>query len=155
MIMKINFNFELEKWNNFKKNKGFKNSGKRGMIIMYFLSKDKHYTAEELYEEMKKENIKISYSTIYRTLKRLKESGVANELEIGDGFVRFEPSHNYTHHDHFICEKCGRIIEFFDSELEKMQELISKKYKFQIKSHKLEIFGLCEECRRKDEKRTN
>lgn len=154
MTMKINFNFDLEKWNNFKKDKNFKNSDKRKLVIMYFLKNDKHYSAEELYEEMKKDGIKISFSTIYRTLKILKESGIANELVIGDGFIRFEPAHNGIHHDHLICEKCGKIIEFFDDVIERMQEFVAKKYKFKIKSHRLEIFGLCDKCRRKYEKGT-
>lgn len=145
----------MDKWNKYKKEKKFKNSDKRKFIIMYFLSKDKHYSVEELYEEMKKDGIKVSYSTIYRTLKNLKESGIANEIEIGDGFIRFEPAHNGLHHDHFICEKCGKIIEFYDDEIEKIQEMIAKKYKFEINSHKLEIFGICEKCRRKNEKRTD
>ncbi len=148
MNMKFNFKIEMEKWDKFKKEKRFKNSEKRKIIMFYFLRKDRHYTAYELYEEMKKNGINVGYTTVYRTLKNLKESGIADIIEVGDGFLRFEPTHN-AHHDHFICEKCGEIIEFYDEDIEKMQLEIAKKYNFKVNSHKLEIFGICEKCRRR------
>jgi Fur family ferric uptake transcriptional regulator len=148
--MKINFSFEMEKWKKYKDDKGFKNSPKRMDVIFYFLRKDKHWSVEELYEEMKKKGFKVSYSTIYRTLRRLVESGLANQIELGDGFLRFEPSHRGEHHDHLICISCGKIIEFYDEELEKLQENIGKKHNFTIKSHKLDIFGICDDCRKED-----
>ncbi len=129
-----------------------KSSQKRKFIIDYFLNQDKHLSTEELYQKIKIKKPKIGYSTIYRTLKLLAECGLASIHHFEKGITCFEPVHKKQHHDHLICTKCGSIIEFTNEDIEKMQKKIARKYNFFVSNHKLEIYGLCLKCARKEKK---
>jgi len=140
----------LQKFVQCKAAKGLKSSQKRLAIIEYFLKKDRHFTTEQLYYELKKINQKFSYSTVYRSLKLLADCGLASISHFEKGVTRFEPIHTHEHHDHLICVECGRIIEFTNQNIEKSQKKIAGRYNFQIRYHKLELYGLCENCLKKD-----
>ena len=133
----------------YKSRKGLKTSKKRLLIIEYFLKEDKHFSVEELYNEIKGINPSIGYSTIYRTLKLLADCGMANIVRFGDGDIRFEPVHKAEHHDHLVCQSCGKIIEFENTHIEVLQRRVAQKHDFAVASHKLELYGLCHTCRKK------
>jgi Fur family ferric uptake transcriptional regulator len=151
--MKMKFKFknieDLDEFNRYKLKHGMKTSQKRLSIIDYFLAKDRHFSVEELYQEMKKVDPGIGFSTVYRTLKLLADSGIANVVKFGEGNMRFEPSHQAQHHDHLICQDCGRIIEFENDEIEILQREVARKHNFSVASHRLELYGLCRECRKR------
>ena len=149
--MKVNFkNMEaLKEFNKCKSKKGLKTSQKRSFIIEYFLHEDRHFGVEELYNEIKKISSGVSYSTVYRTLRLLANCGLADECNFDDGITRFEPVHKAQHHDHLICKNCGKIIEFKNSKIEKLQQDVAKKHKFSIELHKLALYGLCSDCKKK------
>ena len=151
MKMKVNFKKQnrLKEFSKDKSKVGLKTSQKRSIIIEYFLHEDKHFSVEELYNEIKKIRSGISYSTVYRTLKLLTSYGLADECNFDDGISKFEPVHKTHHHDHLICKNCGKIIEFKNSKIEKLQQDVAKKYKFSIKFHRLALYGLCIDCKKK------
>ena len=126
-----------------------KSSSKRSLVVQYFLKNDRHYTVEGLYDEVKQINPKVSFSTVYRALKLLSDCGLASECNFGDGIVRFEPVHKTQHHDHLICVSCGRIIEFKNEQIEKIQKDVARKYTFSISSHRMELYGMCSKCQKK------
>jgi len=128
---------------------GLKSSCKRSLVVEYFIEKDRHYTVEELYDEVKRVNPKVSLSTVYRTLKLLSNCGLASECNFGDGVIRFEPVHKTQHHDHLICVKCGKIIEFKNDRIEKIQKDVAKRYTFSISSHRMVLYGLCDGCQKR------
>jgi Fur family ferric uptake transcriptional regulator len=130
------------------KKEGKKNSGKRNLIINSFLTDDRHYSVEELYQKVKRQNPKISLSTVYRTLKLLANCGLAHERRFDERNIRFEPVHQEEHHDHLVCLKCGRIFEFTNQKIEKLQDEVAKRYKFNVIRHKLEIYGYCPRCQK-------
>ena len=130
-----------------------KSSKRRTAIIEFFINADRHFAVEQLYNEIKKTNPKIGYSTVYRTLKLLVDCGMANICSFGDGSTRFEPTHMAKHHDHLICQKCSRIIEFENREIEALQKGVAQKFNFLVQSHKLELYGVCNNCRKKRIKR--
>lgn len=148
--MKMNFKFknkyDYQLLNKFLKKHRMKASEKRNFIIDYFLTQDKHLSIEELYDCIKQRVNKISFSTVYRTLKLLSACGLASLRHFEKGVTRFEPVHRKEHHDHLICLECGTIIEFENREIEKIQRRIAQRYKFYVKDHKLEIYGLCLKC---------
>ncbi len=146
MKFKIINQTTLDNYNKYKSEKGLKTSKKRSSIIEHFLAKDRHFSVEELYDDIKKIDTQIGYSTVYRTLRLLADCGLANECNFGDNVSRFEPVHEAHHHDHLICENCGRILEFFHEGIEKLQKLVARKYKFSVQNHKLELYGLCPSC---------
>lgn len=131
---------------------GLKSTHQRDEILAVFVSAGRHLSVEELYELMKKEHPRIGYATVYRTMKLFAQAGLAEELRFDDGFTRYEYKASDGHHDHLICTRCGRIIEFENDRIEELQESVAKKNRFLAQSHKLEIYGLCDDCRGKKAK---
>ncbi|MFQ5443925.1 MAG: Fur family transcriptional regulator [Nitrospinales bacterium] len=119
----------------------------RRSVLNAFLSCEDHVSVEELYKSVSSIEPKIGLATVYRTLSLLTQSGLATELDFGDGHKRYEHSYMHSHHDHMICTQCGKIIEFNHPLIEKFQEEVAKRNSFTITSHKLDIFGICKECR--------
>src|SRR5262249_40116558 len=88
----------------------------------------------------------ISRATIYRTLLMLEEAGFVAGLDTGDGGRRFEHTLGHEHHDHMVCTACGRILEFRDDEVERLQQGAARRRGFTSTSHTLRLFGVCAEC---------
>jgi Fur family transcriptional regulator, ferric uptake regulator len=127
--------------------KGLRNTQQREIILDEFISADRHITVEELFNVIKDKHPEIGYATVHRNLTLLRESGIAEEMKIGNQKARFEPKVEREHHDHLICLKCGRFIEVQDAKLEKLQEKLAEQNDFRPVRHKLEIYGYCRECR--------
>ncbi|TET20500.1 MAG: transcriptional repressor [Candidatus Cloacimonadota bacterium] len=125
--------------------KGLRLTQQRKQIIAYFFSKYKHYSVEELYEEIKPQIAGIGLATVYRTMQLLVEAGLALQRRFKDNITRYEPVHK-NHHDHMICLGCGEIIEFGNKKIEAMQEEVAKRHKFVPVSHTLQLYGYCAKC---------
>lgn len=139
----------VERFARHKSVHGLKSSDKRSFVVDYFIQTDRHFTVEELYFEIKKLRPGISYSTVYRTLKLLAQCGLATESMFGESKSRYEPVHNSGHHDHLVCRKCGKIIEFENDKIEKLQKDVARNYGFHVSAHRLELYGLCKKCQKK------
>lgn len=127
----------------------------RAEILRAIFATHRHVTAEELYEMMRVDErakkLRISRATVYRTLALLAEGGFVEALEIGrDGGTLYEHVLGHEHHDHMVCTRCGRILEFHDDELEALQEKVVARHGFRPASHRLNIYGTCERCQKKD-----
>ena len=83
---------------------------------------------------------------MYRTLDILVHNQFVRKLNLGDGRALYESKIGSDHHDHLICDMCGKIIEFMDPEIEDIQEIIAKKYQFTLHRHIHQLFGHCKEC---------
>jgi Fur family ferric uptake transcriptional regulator len=127
---------------------GLKSTRQRDVVLNAFVSAGRHLSAEELYLLVKKSNPGIGYATVYRTLKLLAEAGLADERRFEDGFTRYEYNASDGHHDHLICTRCGRIIEFENERIEQLQQDVARKNRFLVQSHKLELYGLCAACQK-------
>lgn len=128
---------------------GLKSTKQRDLIIeMFFETKD-HIDIDSLYKKIKEKNPRIGYATVYRTMKLLKESGLASERHFGARrHALYEPHLPDSHHDHLICVTCHKIVEFENKTIEKTQEIIAQKYRFKLTHHKHELYGYCEECKK-------
>jgi len=137
--------------------KGLKRTAQRDLILAIFLRTEAHLSSEDLYRLVQKEDPTVGQTTVYRTLKLLSEAGLAREVRFGDGRTHYEHNYKHQHHDHMICSRCGRIIEFFSAELEAIQDRMAAKHRFQVTQHLLRIIGICAECRReiKDAEKSN
>lgn len=129
--------------------KGLKSTQQREIILDHFLRSGSHLSTEELYLKIRKKHPNIGYATVYRTLKLFAESGIAEELNFGDGQTRYEAVGTEDHHDHLVCTECGKILEFENEEIEHLQEKVARQHGFAIRSHRLELYGLCASCREK------
>src|SRR5438445_3294650 len=126
------------------KDRTLKSTGQRDDIARVFFGHGHHISAEELYSEVKKINPHVGYATIYRTLRLLKECELVYERHFNEGQARYEVV-SERHHDHFICDRCGRIIEFQNEGMERLQESIARELKVTLTRHKMELYGLCAE----------
>ncbi len=129
--------------------KGLRSTKQRDHIVDAFLAQPDHVSIEELLARVRERDPAIGYATVYRTLKLLSESGVANERRFGDGLTRYELADDETHHDHLICVECQRIVEFEEPEVERLQDEIARKHGFAVRWHKHELYGVCPECQRR------
>ena len=96
---------------------------------------DDHRDAEEIYFKIKQGGHKVSRATVYRTIDVLVKNNLVRKLVLGDGRNRYENKLDSSHHDHIVCIQCGRIDEFMDENIEKLQDEIAKKYQFKIVRH--------------------
>jgi Fur family ferric uptake transcriptional regulator len=136
----------LDVFNNYLKENNIRNSEQRNNVLEVFLNTEKHLTVAELYNLVNKKYPEIGYATIYRAMKVICDSGIADELDFGDGVKRFEHKYGHDHHDHLICVECGKYIEVCNPQIEKLQDEMGKKHGFKIYRHKLNIYGVCKEC---------
>jgi Fur family ferric uptake transcriptional regulator len=127
--------------------KKLKFTSQRNLILETFLKEEGHISAEDLYKKASQKHHSIGLATVYRTLKLLSDCGLAYERQFGDGQTRYEHSYEHVHHDHLICTRCGKIVEFENADIEKLQNDVAKKNKFKVYAHKLELYGLCRECK--------
>ena len=126
---------------------GLKLTAQRREAVAQALSKHRHFSAEELYEELKKRHAGISRATVYRTLRLLAEHNVLEVHDFDRGYRLYESRLGRHHHDHLVCLKCRRISEFENPDIEKEQERVAKHHHFKILSHSHKIYGLCSRCR--------
>lgn len=128
--------------------RGFRWTNQRSLIVRAALASHEHYTAEELLARCRDLDPKVSRATVYRTLAVLESAGFVEGLDTGDGGRKFEHVLNHEHHDHMVCSRCGAIFEFRDDELERRQEAAARRIGFRIERHSLRIHGTCKDCRR-------
>ncbi len=144
----------LEEFKRAIKNKGLKFTPQREQVFKEIISTRGHFEIEEMVHRIREKNIPVSRATVYRTLNIMKELGFVEEVIKINNKTIYEISIK-EHHDHLICTSCGKIIEFQSKDIEKLQDKICSKYKFSPKFHRLEIFGLCEKCQKRNSVRNN
>ena len=134
------------------KDKGMKFTEQRAVILLILLDLDVHLSAEEVHEIVKKKypQQNIGIATVYRTLNFLEEVELISSISFGKDGKKYECKKKDEHHDHLICTSCGKIVEFFDEEIENRQEIIAKKNGFDITSHNMQLYGICQDCKTKN-----
>ena len=127
--------------------RGLRSTDARRKIVEVVLDTDDHFTAEELLDLIKERGHRVSRASVYRTLSLLCEGGFVESREFQRGQLMYELMVGQDHHDHLICTKCDRIVEFENDEIEKLQEQVAAKHGFRLESHSLRLFGTCPDCR--------
>ena len=125
-----------------------KQTKQRQLIVEHFLGMDNHVAAEDLHEALRSAGQNIGLATVYRTLNLLEQAGLVEQKSFGDGRSLFELSTPGEHHDHLVCLDCGRVVEFENAEIERLQEKVAAEHNFVLRSHCLDLFGQCEDCRK-------
>ena len=121
-----------------------KHTRQREAVLEIFLDASGHITGEQIYNRVRQQHENIGYTTVYRTMKLLCEAGLAVERHFDDGITRYEIEHE--HHDHLVCLRCGKIIEFECSMIESAQQDIADRYGFRVLRHRHELYGHCADC---------
>ena len=128
---------------------GLKRTGQRDIILRTFLETRDHLSTDELFRLVRKQDAKIGFTTVYRTLKLLAECGLASTVPFPDGMSRYEHQFNRRSHHHMVCTECGASVEFFSPEVGKLEVEIGRKYHFDATRHNFQIYGVCEDCRKR------
>ena len=116
-------------------------------VLEAFLQTEKHVTASELADLLAQSDHPVAPDLVKDTLKLLCNYGFADKHSFDNGTIRYEHRHLGQHHDHMICTKCRRIIEFKNDQLEALQAHVATAFGFYMLQHKMEIYGICAECR--------
>ena len=116
-------------------------------IVDAFLDSEEHVTIEQMYRYLRKKGYDYDAQFVRQCMNRMVDLGFAQKKQFEGQPVRYEHRHLGRHHDHLICTKCGKIIEFSNDDMERLQVAIAAKHGFHMLQHKMEIYGLCAECR--------
>ena len=128
---------------------GLKATRQREVILEEFIRLGKHVGVEELLAAVRKGTPGVGSATIYRTMKLFVEAGIAEERRFTSGMTLYEPKSDAGHHhDHLICTVCGRIIEFENEEIERLQDEVASAAGFRLTNHKMELYGVCAQMER-------
>jgi Fur family ferric uptake transcriptional regulator len=128
------------------RDQGRKMTGPRETVLDAFLKLERHVTAEELLEAVRRVDPSIGQATVFRTIRLLAEAGLAREACPDEGARRYEHAYRHEHHDHLVCVTCGAIVEFRDEAIERAQEAIYRAHGYRPSSHVLELEGVCPAC---------
>jgi len=120
--------------------KGLKMTDQRRVIARVLSQATDHPDVEEVHRRASDLDPRISIATVYRTVRLLEESELIERHDFGDGRARYEEASD-DHHDHLIDVSTGKVIEFHNEEIEKLQELVAKKLGYQLVDHRLELYG--------------
>ncbi len=115
-------------------------------IIDVFLATEEHVTLQELMERLRERGYDYAPEFVRECMNRWVEHGFAQKELFEGQPPRYEHRHLGRHHDHLICTKCGRIIEFRNDEMEALQLRIAGGHGFHMLQHKMEIYGICSDC---------
>ena len=128
------------------KSSGLKATLPRIKILEVFQqSVDRHLTAEDVYKTLLNEGSDIALATVYRVLMQFEQAGILARSHFESGKSVFELNEG-THHDHLLCLTCGRVEEFYDAEIERRQQMISKDKGWILQDHAMSLYGLCADC---------
>ena len=131
----------LEEFEASVRTRGLRMTNQRLTIARTFFSSNAHVTVDDLFALARKHDDGIGHATVYRTLRFLEDTGLAESHRFGGGKLRYEVKQE--HHDHIICLDCGHIQEFENDTIEKLQDEIAIQHGFELQSHRMEIYGVC------------
>lgn len=127
----------------FLKIKGLRKTAERFSVIDELFMLDEHIDVESFYLLMRNKNYSISRATIYNTLDLLVECGLAVKHQFREKQALYEQALTYKHHDHLVCNTCGKIKEFSDQRIERIKETIGHELGSSINRHALVFYGDC------------
>jgi Fur family ferric uptake transcriptional regulator len=129
------------------RDRGLRVTRERREIAAHAFEHFGHFRAADLYESLLRHGHRVSRATVYRTIGHLVETGLIRRHPLGDRRTLYEPILGREHHEHMLCVRCGRILEFVQPEIERLQEDVCRRHGFRPISHTLQIRGICDACR--------
>jgi len=130
---------------------GARLTSQRALILDIIRQGHNHLDADEIYQQARKKQPRINLSTVYRTLRKLKELGLVDELHFDETHHHYELKQHAEHH-HLVCVECGKVVEFSCNLCLEMREEIAHQKDFEVTGVEVHMAGLCAECRRKKRK---
>lgn len=125
---------------------GIKWTKARDRIIEAVLELDEHFEAEQVLYRLRESGEKVGKATVYRTLPLLVDCGILKQVRFDVKQAHYEHAFGEDPHDHMVCRRCGRIIEFASDEVLEMRVRIGRRHHFHVISHRFQLSGLCWDC---------
>jgi Fur family ferric uptake transcriptional regulator len=118
------------------------------ILDVFHSAKHRHMSAEDVFKELLADNHEIGLATVYRVLTQFEQAGILKRSNFEAGKAVFELDEG-GHHDHLVCLRCGRVEEFFDAEIERLQKEIATAHGYSLEDHSLALYGYCNkpDCR--------
>jgi Fur family ferric uptake transcriptional regulator len=132
----------------FLRTRGLRMTGERVALVRAALGRRRHFTLDDLVEEVVRRGTRASRATVYRGLPLLVEAGILQPVLVSEEPRRFELALGRRHHDHLLCRRCGRVVEFRSAAIEDAQLEVATRHGFRLTSHVHELIGDCSSCRR-------
>jgi Fur family ferric uptake transcriptional regulator len=121
----------------------------RYAILDEIYSRNDHFDADNLFEDLKKKNLNVSRATVYNTLELLLSCDLIKKHQFGKNLAQYEKSYGYKQHDHIICVDCKKVVEFCDPRIQQIQTMMGDLLNFKITHHALNLYGICGNCQKK------
>ncbi|NKQ40634.1 MAG: transcriptional repressor [Sulfurovum sp.] len=132
------------------KSLGLNSSIQREYVLKVLFNNEDHLNAEQILSKVRDEHkVSIGMTTVYKILTLLEELKVVKSISIEGSDTKVYELDLYAHHDHIVCLKCSKIIEFVNEKIEELQECIAKENNFILQSHSMILYGLCQNCKTK------
>lgn len=139
-----------ERLDEFIRKKGLRRTVQRELIAAQVFSRDEHFTAEELFDRIRKVDSETSRATVYRTLAMFVEAGLLRQIDLGDNQITYDPNfHDKPSHNHLVCIDCHRVVEFEDTHMDNHAAQITSNLGFTSVRQSIKIEGSCEVLRQK------
>ena len=138
---------ELQVFREYLQKNKLRYTQEREQIIKEIFATHDHFDVDSLYLTIRQKGIHISKASIYRLLPLLIEADLVQDVFFEDGHMHYEHIYGHEHHCHLRCIECGKIEEFSDPRLKVVERDLEERFGFKILNHKLDVKGLCPECR--------
>ncbi len=126
---------------------GYRKGAARGAVIECLGRHACALSAQEIEEELRGAGAGVGRASIYRTLEQLCELGLVHRLDLGTGIATYEPAEpSGEHHHHLLCDRCGRVVAFHDTDLELAIANLPRRNDFDVSAHEVTLHGLCPRC---------
>lgn len=139
----------LDRFERFLHERDLRLTEARAAIVEAALSRHGHYPLDDLISDLKERGIRGSKATVYRTLPLLAEAGIVQAAIVGGESKTYETTFGRQHHDHLLCRRCGKVVEFEFEAFEILQREVAARYGFRLEAHHHELVGSCPECQAK------
>ncbi len=128
------------------RDRGIKHTSARRKILDVVLELEHHFEAEQVLYLLRERNLSVSKATVYRTLPLLVDCGILKQVRFDVKQAHYEHAFGEEPHDHMVCRRCGRIIEFAAEEVVRLGMQIGRRHHFHVIAHRFQLSGLCWEC---------
>lgn len=140
----------LEKLGTFIRKKGLRRTPQRDAVARLAFQSDEHFTAEELFDRVRKHNVNASRATVYRTIALMVEAGLLHEIDLGGDQTTYDPNFvDKPSHNHLVCIDCGKVVEFEDEHIDLLNDCMTRRLGFRPARQSIKIEACCEQLRTK------